>query len=85
VKYTINDGARSHAIRMGCEKGVYQFVRDYSKEMGMSMSAACRRLILIGARCEAEHGKQTMPASYAGLRTGPKQLDDNFFDKFEAE
>jgi hypothetical protein len=75
VKYSVNEGRRDFAIRMGCEKGVYQFVLDYSREMGISMSGAVRRLILIGARCEAEHGNQTMPSSYDELATGPKILN----------
>jgi hypothetical protein len=52
---------------MGCEQGLYDFVGDYAKSMGMSYSAGLRRLALIGARCEAEHGKATMPASYGEL------------------
>ena len=74
MKYAVNQGNRSFAIRMGCEQGVYQFVFDYAQEMGMSMSGALRRLALIGARCEAEHGNQTMPASYDDLQTGAKEL-----------
>lgn len=83
MKYAVNEGRRDYAIRMGCEAGVYQFIHDYAQTMGMSMSAATRRLVLIGARCEAEHGKQSMPASYDGLRTGPKELDDSPFKEFE--
>lgn len=83
MKYDVNMGPRDQAIRMGCEAGVYQFVHDYAKAMGMSASAATRRLVLIGARCEAEHGKQTMPASFDGLRTGARELDDNPFKEFE--
>ncbi len=67
AKYAVNEGRRDHAIRVGCESGFYAFVVDYSEQMGMSMSAALRRLALIGANCEAQHGNQTMPASYAGI------------------
>lgn len=83
MKYDVNKGRRDFAIRMGCEAGVYQFVHDYAKEMGMSASGALRRLALIGARCEAEHGNQTMPASYSDLQTGPKELSRNPFEEFE--
>ena len=76
ARYRVNEGKREYAIRLGCEKGVYLFVHDYAEEMGMSMSGALRRLLLIGARCEAEHGKQTMPASYYGLSTGPKEVNE---------
>lgn len=79
MKYAVNEGPRDHPVRVGCESGVYQFFFDYSQEMGMSMSSAVRRLALIGARCEAEHGKATMPASYDKLRTGSKQLDEDPF------
>lgn len=74
MKYDVNKGNRDYAIRLGCEAGVYQFIHDYAKEMGMSASAALRRLALIGARCESEHGNQTMPASYGELQLGPKDL-----------
>lgn len=77
MKYVINEGRRDHAIRMGCEAGLYQFVHDYAEEMGMSASAAARRLVLIGARCEAEHGNRPMPVSYGKLRTGPRDFDDD--------
>lgn len=82
MKYSVNQGRRDFAIRMGCEAGIYQFVHDYAKEMGMSASAATRRLVMIGARCEAEHGNQTMPASYSDLRTGPQEFDDDPFKEF---
>lgn len=82
MKYSVNEGRRDFAIRMGCERGVYQFVHDYANEMGMSASGALRRLALIGARCESEHGKQTMPASYDGLATGPRELNDDPFKEF---
>lgn len=66
--YPINKGNKDRAIRMGCETGLYQFLHDYAAEMGMSASSATRRLVLIGARCEAEHGGARMPASYHGLK-----------------
>jgi hypothetical protein len=83
VKYDVNQGKRDYAIRMGCEAGVYQFVHDYAEAMGMSASAATRRLVMIGARCESEHGHQTMPASYDGLRTGPRKINDDPFKDFD--
>jgi len=79
MKYAVNQGVRDYAVRMGCERGIYLFVNDYAKEMGMSMSAAVRRLLLIGARCEAEHGNATMPATYRDLSTGPKDLEQELF------
>ena len=83
MKYSVNQGKRDFAIRMGCEAGVYQFVHDYATEMGMSASGALRRLALIGARCEAEHGNATMPGSYYGLRTGSKEFDTDPFEEFK--
>lgn len=74
MKYDVNKGTRDHAIRVGCETGFYQFAHDYAKQMGMSASAAVRRLALIGARCESEHGNQTMPASLGELNLGPDDL-----------
>jgi hypothetical protein len=53
------------------------------KDMGMSMSAAVRRLVLIGARCEAEHGRSTMSASYNDLHTGSKEFNDEFYGERE--
>ena len=83
MRYDVNQGNRDYAIRMGCEAGVYQFVSDYAQEMGISRSAATRRLVLIGARCESEHGNQSMPASYDGLSTGPKNINEDPFKEFE--
>lgn len=80
MRYRINEGRREFAIRLGCEKGVYLFIHDYAKEMGMSMSGALRRLALIGARCEAEHGNRTMPAAYNNLKTGPDRVNDDIFN-----
>lgn len=83
MKYAINQGTRAFAVRLGCERGLYLFIHDYAQEMGMSMSAAVRRLVLIGARCESEHGNQTMPASFDGLRTGSKDFDDALEEEFK--
>jgi hypothetical protein len=69
LSYPINQGKRDRAIRMGVEQGLWDFINDYSVEMGISLSTATRRLVLIGARCEAEHGKARMPASYRNLRS----------------
>lgn len=63
MKYKINEGPREYAIRVGCERGFYLFIHDYAEDMGMSKSAALRRLALIGARCEKEHANLTMPES----------------------
>lgn len=60
----INEGTRDKAIRVGLEEQLYYFFVDYAQEMGISRSAALRRLALIGAKCEAEHGNQPMPAAY---------------------
>lgn len=65
--YRINRGIRDQAIRMGCEIGLKEFIHDYALEMGMSDSATLRRLALIGARCEKEHGRARMPSSYQNL------------------
>ena len=50
MKHTINQGNKSYAVRLGCERGLYMFLREYSKEMQISMSSVVRRLVLIGAR-----------------------------------
>jgi hypothetical protein len=71
--YPINRGNRDYAVRLGCERGLYDFLQDYAKDMGMSASAAVRRLVLIGARCEKEHGKARMPATYSNLE--PPNMD----------
>lgn len=59
AKYRINTGKRTHAIRMGCEEGVYNFITDYAKMMGISRSSAVRRLLLIGAKCETDHSPES--------------------------
>lgn len=85
--YPINQGNRDYAIRLGCERGLYEFVKDYANDMGMSNSSAVRRLVLIGARCEKEHGKARMPSSYNNLE--PPNLSeimgDNSFDWSEGD
>lgn len=60
-------GKRDKAIRLGCEEGLYEFLNDYANDMGMSLSAALRRLALLGAHCEAQHGKVRMPTSYNNI------------------
>lgn len=75
-KYRINEGKRDQAIRLGCERGLYDFFSDYARDMGMSRSAALRRLALIGARCEKEHGHAVMPASYENLTPATFSADD---------
>lgn len=71
-RYAVNEGNRDKAIRVGVEIGLYRFIKDYAADMGTSMSAAVRRLILIGARCEKEHGLARMPASYDMLFYDPE-------------
>jgi hypothetical protein len=84
-QYSVNQGNRDYAIRMGCEQGVYKFVSDYARDMGISRSAAVRRLVLIGARCEGEHGQARMPASYASIRYDPSEIHDELHHPFEDE
>lgn len=79
-RYRINEGKRDNAIRLGCEKGLYEFFTDYANDMGMSRSAALRRLALIGARCEAEHGSARMPASYQNLTPATFSAEDSPID-----
>lgn len=81
ANYRVNKGNRDYAVRLGCEEGVYNFLSDYARDMGISMSAAVRRLVLIGARCEGEHGQARMPASYASIRYDPSQIFDNDDDE----
>lgn len=81
MNYPINTGKRNNYIRVGCEEGLYQFIHDYAEEMGMSISSSARRLMLIGARCEADHGKAIMPASYRNLRA-PSEVEMDL--EFEA-
>lgn len=76
----VNEGRRDFAVRLGCEKAIYLFINDYASDMGISMSAAVRRLLLIGARCEAEHGGQTMPSTYEALETGGKEFNADLYD-----
>jgi hypothetical protein len=85
ARYPTNEGKREYAIRLGCERGIYLFIGDYAKIMGMSMSGALRRLVLIGARCEAEHGKATMPASYGELQLGSSAMNDALFGKMQKD
>ncbi|QGJ90122.1 hypothetical protein HWC80_gp090 [Mycobacterium phage Indlulamithi] len=80
MRYAVNQGPRSEAVRVGMEVALKQFVVDYAADMGMSESAAARRMILIGARCEAEHGNARMPASFAQLfydsETAAREVDE---------
>jgi hypothetical protein len=73
MRYAVNEGPRDQAIRVGLEAGIKQFIEDYAADMGMSASGAARRLILIGSRCEAEHGNARMPASYKTLFYDPEE------------
>ena len=69
-RYDVSGEKRSEAIRVGMEPGLYQFLTDYAADMGMSRSSAMRRLMIIGARCEAEHGNARMPATYDVISKG---------------
>ena len=66
-KYAVNEGNRDHHVSAGLERGIFRFVVDYARQMGMTKSGAVRRLILIGAFCEAEHGNASLPASYSDI------------------
>lgn len=66
-EYDVNAGLRDNALGAMVERGIYSFVNDYATNMGMTKSAAVRRLILIGAYCEVNHGNQSLPASYDGV------------------
>lgn len=75
--YRLNEGRRDKAVRLGCEEGLYKFLTDYANDMGMSRSSALRRLALIGAHCEFQHGKAPMPASYQNLVTIKEFREDD--------
>lgn len=83
-QYKINEGLRNCKVVIGCERGLYNFIVDYSEDLGLTMSGAMRRLILLGARCEAVHGLHAMPGSYVSLFKGvqketQKALDQQLF------
>lgn len=80
--YLPNEGKREYPIRVGLEKGVYNFVTDYAADLGMSLSAATRRLILLGARCESEHGHVRMPQSFDKLEKQKSDLEMILEDEF---
>ena len=80
--YLPNEGKREYPIRVGLEKGVYNFVTDYAADLGMSLSAATRRLILLGARCESEHGHVRMPQSFGKLEKQKSDLEMILEDEF---
>lgn len=80
--YLPNEGKREHPIRVGLERGVYHFVADYAADLGMSLSAAARRLILLGARCESEHGHVRMPQSFDKLEKQKTELQMILEDEF---
>ncbi len=64
----INQGGRDWAIRLQCEKAIYDFITDYANDMGMSRSSTVRRLVLIGAYCEANHSAKIMPKTYEEIK-----------------
>lgn len=80
--YLPNEGKREYAIRVGIEKGIYNFVTDYAADLGMSLSAASRRLILLGARCESEHGHVRMPQSFDKLEKQKTEIEMILEDEF---
>lgn len=84
MKYSVNSGNRDFAIRLGCEEGVYKFITDYAADMGMSRSSALRRLALIGARCEKEHGLARMPASYSQIAYDPSEIVEGSHNPLDA-
>lgn len=58
-------GQRDKYIGFACETGIYDFLHDYSKELGLSVASTVRRLILIGAMCEKDHDeKSVIPFSF---------------------
>lgn len=82
MRYNINEGKKTFAVRLGCEPGLYAFIDDYANDMGMTRSGVVRRLLLIGARCEFEHGNRAMPSSYNNLQTGPLDATRPLWDIF---
>lgn len=71
-EYPIN-GNRTKAIRLGLEPGLYEFICDYAEFVGMSRSSAVRRLAILGARCEADHGNARMPGSFDAISSAAVQ------------
>ena len=71
-EYPIN-GNRTKAIRLGLEPGLYEFICDYAEFVGMSRSSAVRRLTILGARCEADHGNARMPGSFDAISSAAVQ------------
>lgn len=80
--YSPNQGKREYPIRVGLERGVYDFVTDYAADLGMSLSAATRRLILLGARCESEHGHVRMPQSFDKLEKQKTEIEMILEDEY---
>ena len=80
--YSTNMGRREYPIRVGLERGVYEFVVDYAADLGMSLSAATRRLVLLGARCESEHGHVRMPQSFDKLTKQKSEIEMLLEDEY---
>lgn len=80
--YSTNMGKREYPIRVGLERGVYEFVVDYAADLGMSLSAATRRLVLLGARCESEHGHVRMPQSFSKLTKQKSEIEMLLEDEY---
>lgn len=74
MSFDLNAGPKKYAIRVGCERGLYEFVESYASAMGMSLSGAVRRLIILGARCEGEHGNVPMPTGYEKISIEAKEM-----------
>lgn len=60
----MNKSNKSEHLRLNVEPELKEFMEDYAANLGVSLSAAIRRLVLIGANCETEHGQTRMPISY---------------------
>lgn len=85
-EYPIN-GNRTKAIRLGLEPGLYEFVCDYAEFVGMSRSSAVRRLTILGARCEADHGNARMPGSFDAISATAVQrsVEENIERHFNSQ
>lgn len=63
-KYSVNQNIKRYFVRSSVEEGLRDFIQDYANDLGTSVSSAMRRLILLGAHCEEQHGHTKMPVSY---------------------
>lgn len=79
MKYRINNENRSETVVSSVEPDLLHFILDYAQDLGVTRSNAVRRLILIGARCEAEHGGARMPISFKSLGVDDDYFEEDFF------